>query len=74
MLQCALPIAKRHEIRLRGFFTTSYPNSYAALKRKARLEPIDTVFVHGAAGAAGIVAFSTTKTKGAKKCTNDQGS
>ena len=40
--------------------------------RKARLEPIDTVFVLVAAGAAGMVAAWTAKTKGAKKWTNDK--
>ena len=40
--------------------------------RKARLEPIDTLFVHSAAGAVGMVAAWTAKTKGAKEWTNDK--
>ncbi len=39
---------------------------------KARLEPIDTLFVQGAAGAVGMVAVWTAKTKGAKEWTNDK--
>ena len=40
--------------------------------RKTRLEPIDTVFVHGAASAASMVAAWTAKTKGAKEWTKDK--
>ena len=40
--------------------------------RKARLESIDAVFMHGAPGAASMVAAWTAKTKGAKEWIKDK--
>ncbi len=47
-------------------FPISYPTAYAALTWKARLEPGETVLVHGATGAVGMAAVEISKAKGAE--------
>lgn len=43
----------------------SYPTAYAALVWKARLQPGETVLVHGSTGAVGLAAVEIAKAKGA---------
>jgi NADPH2:quinone reductase len=43
----------------------SYGTSYAALKWRARLQPGETVLIHGAAGAVGLAAVEFAKALGA---------
>jgi NADPH2:quinone reductase len=43
----------------------SYGTAYAALAHRARLEPAETVLVHGAAGAVGLAAVECAKALGA---------
>lgn len=44
---------------------SSYGTAYAALAHRARLEPGETVLVHGAAGAVGLAAVECAKALGA---------
>ena len=44
----------------------SYGTSHAALAWKARLQPGETVLIHGAAGAVGLAAVEIAKAMGAK--------
>jgi NADPH2:quinone reductase len=45
--------------------TASYATSYAALAQRARVEPGETVLIHGAAGAVGLAAVEFAKALGA---------
>ena len=45
---------------------TSYATSYASLVLRARLQPGETVLVHGAAGAVGLAAVEIAKALGAR--------
>ena len=47
-------------------FPTSYATSFAALDWRARLQPGETLLVHGAAGAVGLAAVELGKAMGAR--------
>jgi NADPH:quinone reductase len=47
-------------------FPTSYATSFAALDRRVRLQPNETLLVHGSAGAVGLAAVELGKAIGAR--------
>jgi NADPH:quinone reductase len=47
-------------------FPTSYATAFAALDWRARLQPNETLLVHGAAGAVGLAAVELGKAMGAR--------
>jgi NADPH2:quinone reductase len=47
-------------------FPTSYATSFAALDWRARLQPNETLLVHGSAGAVGLAAVELGKAMGAR--------
>jgi NADPH:quinone reductase len=47
-------------------FPTSYATSFAALDRRVRLQPNETLLVHGSAGAVGLAAVELGKAMGAR--------
>jgi NADPH:quinone reductase len=47
-------------------FPTSYATAFAALDWRARLQPNETLLVHGAAGAVGLAAVEIGKAMGAR--------
>ncbi len=60
----AVPDAVSHEAAVQ--FPTLYGTAYGALAWRARLQPGETVLVHGAAGGSGLAALGVAKCLGAR--------
>jgi len=70
--QCVIDAATVYKIpdslpfHLAPQFPTSYATSFSALDWRARLQPGETLLVHGAAGAVGLAAVELGKAMGAR--------
>ena len=62
---CAHPIPASMSFEEATSFAGSYPTSYGALVRRAKLQEGETLLVHGAAGGVGIAAVEIGKALGA---------